>query len=152
MYVDGHEHDDGVKYRMAFVKRWIDEYEPRIAKFNNDGVCIGLPSGTCPDGKPYRLIVATHDESTLFGNDRNKIGWIHVSFKAKPEAKGQGQSIMVSDFLTPEWGRLVHGEEAQLLFHAGKNRDGYFTNKELLPHVSHAIDIFEARVANEIPG
>jgi len=48
--------------------------------------------------------VATHDESTFFGNDRNKIGWIHASFKAKPEAKGQGQSIMVSDFLTPEWG------------------------------------------------
>ncbi|KAJ7733169.1 hypothetical protein B0H16DRAFT_1769592, partial [Mycena metata] len=153
MYVDGHERDDIVKYRMAFVKRWIEEYEPRIAKFNNDGVCTGLPGGTCPDGKPYRLIVATHDESTFFGNDRNQTGWIHDSFKAKPEAKGQGQSIMVSDFLTPEWGRLVHGEEeAQLLFQAGKNRDGYFTNKELLPHVSKAIDIFEARVAKEIPG
>ncbi|KAJ7715376.1 hypothetical protein B0H16DRAFT_1805540 [Mycena metata] len=122
MYVDGYERDDVVKYCMAFVKRWIEEYEPRIAKFNNDGVCIGLPGGTCPDGKPYRLIVATYDESTFFGNDRNKIGWIHASFKAKPEAKGQGQSIMVSNFLIPEWGRLVHGEkEAQLLSHAGKN-------------------------------
>ncbi|KAJ7463069.1 hypothetical protein B0H11DRAFT_1629796, partial [Mycena galericulata] len=96
MYIDGHERDDVVKYRMAFVKRWIQEYEPRIAKFNTEGVCIGLPGGTCPDGKPYRLIVATHDESTFFGNDRLKVGWIHPSFKAKPEPKGQGQSIMVS--------------------------------------------------------
>ncbi|KAJ7455083.1 hypothetical protein FB451DRAFT_985540, partial [Mycena latifolia] len=106
MYIDGHERDDVVKYRMAFVKRWIEEYEPRIAKFNTEGVCIGLPGGTCLDGKPYRLIVATHDESTFFGNDRLKVGWIHPSFKAKPEPKGQGQSIMISDFLTPEWGRL----------------------------------------------
>jgi hypothetical protein len=134
MYIDGHEHDDIVEYCKAFVKRWMEEYEPRMAKFNNEEVCIGLPGGIGPDGKPNRLIAATHDKSTFFGNDRSKVGWIHPSFKAWPEPKGEGESTMVSDFLVPEWGRLVHaGEEARLLFRAGKNRDGWFGNKELLP-------------------
>jgi len=28
MYVDGHEREDIVAYRAAFVKRWLEEYEP----------------------------------------------------------------------------------------------------------------------------
>ena len=35
--------------------------------------------------------------------------------------------------------------EARLLFHAGKNRDGYFTSEELLAQVDRAIDIFESK-------
>jgi hypothetical protein len=131
----------------------MEEYEPRMAKFNNDGVCIALPGGVGPDGKPNRLLVVTHDESTFYANDRCNTGWFHPDFKAQPQQKGEGESIMVSEFLVPEWGRVVNGEdEARLLFRAGKNRDGWFGNDQLLPHVSETIDIFEARVAKEIPG
>ncbi|KAJ7113861.1 hypothetical protein C8R44DRAFT_580702, partial [Mycena epipterygia] len=98
MYVDGHERDDVVQYRKDFVERWINLYEPRIAKHNHDGKLIGIPGGVDLDGKPYRLFLCTHDESTFFGNDQSKVGWIHDSFKGKPEPKGEGRSIMVSDF------------------------------------------------------
>ncbi len=52
---------------------------------------------------------------------------------------------MVSDFLTREWGHLeFDGEEARSTFNAGKNREGYFTNDNLVEQVDKAIDIFEA--------
>ncbi|CAA7261900.1 unnamed protein product [Cyclocybe aegerita] len=51
---------------------------------------------------------------------------------------------MVSEFLTPDWGRLKDGDdEARILFRVGKNRDGYFDNDDLISQVDHAIDIFE---------
>jgi hypothetical protein len=42
--------EDVVAYCDAFVKRWIEEYEPQMAKYNHDGVAIGIPGGTGPDG------------------------------------------------------------------------------------------------------
>ncbi|KAF9016780.1 hypothetical protein BDZ89DRAFT_961647 [Hymenopellis radicata] len=152
MYVDGHERDDVVVYRTAFVKRWLQEYEPRMVVYDNNGKPIKTPQGFVLSGKragrPFRLILVTHDESTFFANDRCKLGWLHPDFKNKPEPKGDGDSVMVSDFLTPDWGRLVDGDElseARILFRAGKNCDGYFTNTELMAQVDHAIDIFEAK-------
>jgi hypothetical protein len=44
-----------------------------------------------------------HDESTLFANDQRKLGWISKLGKENPELKGEGDLIMVSDFLTLEW-------------------------------------------------
>jgi len=40
-----------------------------------------------------------------------------------------------------------HGfsSEARVLFKAGKNRDGYFDNDDLIQQVDHAIDIFEGK-------
>jgi hypothetical protein len=41
-----------------------------------------------------------------------KTHWIaHETSKATPLPKGDGQSIMVSDFLTSEWGRLCEGPD-----------------------------------------
>lgn len=116
MYVDGHEREDVVEYRNAFTKRWVEDYEPRMAEYDNDGNWIRMPEGNQPNGQPYRLVLVTHDESTFYGNDRCPLGWIHPDFKAKPLPKGEGESIMVSDFLTPDWGRLVNGEEWVLSF------------------------------------
>ncbi|HWY33344.1 MAG TPA: hypothetical protein VNX68_01780 [Nitrosopumilaceae archaeon] len=72
---------------------------------------------------------------------------------------------MVSDFLTVEWGRLRTSDqvrfslslsfllilinygcrEARIVFKPGKNRNGYFSVKELMEQVEHAINIFEAK-------
>ncbi|KIJ33830.1 hypothetical protein M422DRAFT_264120 [Sphaerobolus stellatus SS14] len=79
--------------------------------------------------------------------------WTHKDDKAVPEPKGEGQSLMISDFLTPEWGRLVDGEEeARIVFKAGKNRDGYFSCQELLEQVDMAIDIFEGKTKGQAVG
>ncbi|KAJ6599865.1 hypothetical protein DFH09DRAFT_1303227 [Mycena vulgaris] len=115
MYIDGHERDDVVAYRLAFVKRWLEEYEPRMVAYNNDGNTPQQPEGFVFQGKfkgqPFPIILVTHDESMFDANDRRKVGWLHKSDKGKPQPKGEGESIMVSDFLTLEWGRLVHEDE-----------------------------------------
>jgi hypothetical protein len=115
MYIDGHEREDVVEYRNAFVKRWLEEYEPRMVEFDIDGSVKKEPEGYVLQGKyhgqPFRMILVTHDESTFYSNDRRDVGWGHVSDKGKPKRKGEGESIMVSDFLTLEWGRLIHEDE-----------------------------------------
>jgi hypothetical protein len=58
----------------------------------------------------------THDESVFYQNDQRKTAWVHDSDKAKLKPKGDGQSIMVSDFLTPDWGRLCDGDECVLSY------------------------------------
>ncbi|KAJ7059975.1 hypothetical protein C8F01DRAFT_1084402 [Mycena amicta] len=152
MYIDGHEREDVVAYREVFVKRWMEEYEPRIVVYGNDGNVVQRPDGDTfklPEkyaGQPFQLIPVTHDESTFYKNDRRKVGWIHTSSKPTPEAKGEGESIMVTDFLVAQWGRLrLDDWEARLFFRAGKNRDGYFTSDDLLAHVDNAIDIFNKK-------
>ena len=55
----------------------------------------------------FRLIFVTHDESVFYQNDFCNTHWIASTSKATPLPKGDGQSIMVSDFLTSEWGCLL---------------------------------------------
>ncbi|KAL1717101.1 hypothetical protein EV715DRAFT_171758, partial [Schizophyllum commune] len=143
MYIDGHERPDVVADRVAFCKRWAD-YEKRFVKFDNEGNELPRPQGFSVPGKPFRLILVTHDESTFYQNDQRRLHWQHTGTRAAPHPKGEGQSIMVSDFLTLEWGRLKdEKEEARVLFKAGKNRDGWFDAEDLHEQTHHAIDIFE---------
>jgi len=92
------------------------------------------------------VVLITHDESTFYANDRRKTRWVHESEKATPNPKGEGVSIMVSDFCSPDlgWLRSKDGkEEARVVFKAGKGRDGYFTNEDLLAQTEKAIELFE---------
>lgn len=111
MYVDGHERADVVEYRKGFVERW-KEYEKRFLTFDNDGqpsnTLVGFP---VPQVGRFRIILVTHDESTFYANDRRKSKWVHTSETAVAEQKGEGVSLMVSDFLVPEWGQLHNGNE-----------------------------------------
>ncbi|KAF8059298.1 hypothetical protein FPV67DRAFT_1400947, partial [Lyophyllum atratum] len=146
MYIDGHEREDIVRYRAEFIERW-NQYQKRMVTYDNDGkVDNNLEGFPVPPGQLFRLILVTHDESTFYENDRRKTLWSHTTSKPTPMRKGEGTSIMVSDFLTLDWGRLKHGtEEARIIFKAGKARDGYFTSEDLLRQVDKAIDIFEEK-------
>ena len=62
-------------------------------------------------GGHFRLILITHDESTFYSNDQQKNKWTHNGENPTPECKGDRVSLMVSDFLVPEWGRLWDNEE-----------------------------------------
>jgi hypothetical protein len=111
MYIDGHERKDVVEYRDGFLKRW-KEYEKRFIVYDNNGNAEGSPAGfPVQQNGRFRLILVTHDESTFYANDRRKTKWSHVSEKATAERKGEGVSLMISDFLTSEWGRLRDGDE-----------------------------------------
>ena len=111
MYIDGHEHEDVVKYREEFLERW-KEYEKRMVTYDNDGNIEHEPTGfAVPQRGRFRLILVTHDESTFYANDHCKTQWMHATDKATPQRKGEGPSIMISDMNTSEWGRLQHAGE-----------------------------------------
>jgi hypothetical protein len=105
MYVDGHERADVVEYRRTFVSCWV-EYE-KCFHFDTDGIPLPVLNEppTSSAEKFSRLILVTHDESTFFQNDMRTNHWGHQGISV-PKAKGEGQSLMVSDFLTAEWGPL----------------------------------------------
>ena len=161
MYIDGHEHEDVVQYRNTFVQRF-KQYERHFHLWDDDGNELPKPSGFPVPGARgrFRLILVTHDESTFFQNDQRKICWDRKGSSKTPKPKGEGQSLMVSDFLTTDWGRLCDGDRcalssifsltahisfsnARVIFKPRKNRDGWFSVDNLLDQVDHAIDIFE---------
>ena len=155
MYVDGHECKDVIQYWNEFID-WWKEYKKRFLKFDNDGnqinQLVGFPVAQIGH---FWIILVTHDESTIYANDCRKTEWIHTSQTAVAEAKGEGQSIMASEFCVPEWGRLCNGDEwahywlmsfkikltvtksrnAWVMFRAGKNQDGWFLSEDLLLQV-----------------
>lgn len=91
-------------------------------------------------------VVWFHDESTFYANDRRKTRWCHKEETAVPYTKGEGASQMVADFVSADYGwlRSPDGlEEARRLFKAGKNREGYFTNENILEQVEKAMNILE---------
>ena len=111
MYIDGHERDDVVEYRKGFVECW-KEYEKRFVIYDNNGNVLSTPTRfPVPQGVRFQLILVTHDESTFYENDRRKTIWMNNETKAVAEKKGEGQSIMASEFLTSEWGHLTNGDE-----------------------------------------
>ena len=93
-----------------------------------------------------------HDESIFYAHDRRKIRWVHVSEMAKPYAKGEGQSYMISDFVSADYGWLCSAdgqESACVELKPGKNRDGYFTNDEVLEQVTVAINLARKLYPND---
>jgi hypothetical protein len=96
-----------------------------------------------------RVVVWFHDESTFYQNDRRHTYWIHDSAKHIPQPKGEGVSCMAADFVSADYGWLKAppgsgvDDEARILFKAGKNRDGYFTNDDVLEHATRAMDLLE---------
>jgi hypothetical protein len=123
MYFDGHEQEDVVKYRHAFVGYWA-KYESRFHLNSTENplpftlpVIAGLPNDPTPiltttghHNQSKRLILITHDESTFFQNDQRKIYWEHSTTKGTPKPKGNEYSLMILDFLTAEWGHLCDNE------------------------------------------
>jgi hypothetical protein len=112
MYIDGHERPDIVDYQKKFIMCW-KVYEKWMRTFDNEGEPENFsPHGfPVPAGQLFKLILVTHDESVFYENDRRKTYWSHVSQGGVPQRKGEGISLMVSDFLTTEWGRLTSGTE-----------------------------------------
>jgi hypothetical protein len=101
---------------------------------------------------PRRVIVWFHDESTFYANDRRKVRWVHLSEGAVPKPKGEGASIMVTHFVSADygWHQSKDGSEmAQILFKAGKGCDGYFTTDNIITHAKQAMDILEKHFPND---
>jgi hypothetical protein len=148
-FVDGHERDDVVRYRQEIFLPAFADIEARTRKWTQEGQQPNEPM-PAPGGK--RAVVWFHDESTFYANDRRKQRWVHKSETAVPYAKGEGASLMVADFVSADyrWLRSPDGlEVAQVLFRAGKARDGYFTNDDIVSQARKAMDILEKHFPDE---
>jgi len=104
MYKDGHEQEDVVEYRVGFIKRFA-KYEHQMQLYDKDGATVKEPD-LLPGEK--QLWFYTHDESTFYANDQRKTQWTHKNDDMVPQPKDSGASIMVSEFLSPDEGRLMH--------------------------------------------
>ena len=104
------EREDVVTYQKAFLECWA-EYEKRMITYDKDRLVNTYPTGFTVPGGHFRLVLVTHDVSTFYANDRCKTRWTHTSETPTPEHKGEGASLMVSDFLVPELGQLKDDEE-----------------------------------------
>ncbi|KIM60193.1 hypothetical protein SCLCIDRAFT_16384 [Scleroderma citrinum Foug A] len=129
-YVDGHERSDVVAYRQQ----------------------VFLPAWTCLHGGERCIVVWFHNESTFYANDQQKLRWVHQNESAVPQPKGEGASLMVADFVSADYGwlRSPDGKEhAHVLFKAGKTRDGYFTNDDIVAQTGRAMDVLSKHYTNE---
>lgn len=91
-----------------------------------------------------RVIVWFHDESVFYAHDRRKKGWHHKDASPKPYAKGEGASLMIADFISADFGWLTSPDgkkSARRIFKPGKNRDGYFTNPDILDQAKEATEV-----------
>ncbi|KDQ11231.1 hypothetical protein BOTBODRAFT_162994 [Botryobasidium botryosum FD-172 SS1] len=145
-FVDGHERDDVVAYRqLVFLPVW-EELLSVTRQYSSEGI-------ECPsESSGRRTVVWCHDESIYYAHDRRKIRWVHKSENAVPYAKGEGASLMVADFVSPDYGWLRSpdgNDKARVLFKPGKAREGYFTSDEILKQAEAAMDILQLHYPGE---
>lgn len=151
-YVDGHERKDVVEYRQTKFLPAMAELDSKLRRWENGEEEL-RPEPRPGDSQPMRhTVIWWHDESTFYANDRRDVFWVHKDEKAVPRPKGEGTSLMVSDFFSADYGwlSLPDGTDAaRWLFKAGKNRDGYFTNENILEQLQKAMDILREYYPNE---
>ena len=163
-YVDGHERPDIVAYRQnVFLPAWLarehllhvwtreNEDQPATTLDKSVGTPIASDSevmdnlATSSNCK-RNIVVWAHDETVFYANNRRKRRWVHKTETAVPKPKGEGALLMVADFVSADYGWLQspNGKEsARVTIRPGAQRDGYFTNRNVLVQVTVAMDIIQ---------
>ena len=141
IYFDGHERDDVVRYRQKWAAKMV-EYSHFMETYDEDDVSkVSQPN--LLEGQK-KIVMVTHDESTFYSNDCKTNLWL--SDGENPiRKKTPGGSIMVSEFQCPCHGTMrIQGWKSRTFFHAGTNRDGYWTSKDMVKQLKDdAIPLFE---------
>ena len=106
IYYDGHEWEDVVTYQKEFLEV-MKELEQRMARYEEEKM-DAIPPVLRPEER--ELILITHDECIFYTNDRKKKIWIPDD-EMLLRKKGNGKSIMVSEFLSEACGQLKLSEE-----------------------------------------
>ncbi|KII89329.1 hypothetical protein PLICRDRAFT_110047 [Plicaturopsis crispa FD-325 SS-3] len=148
-FVDGHEREDVVYFRQHVFLPAITDLEHRMRAWTLDNLEI-VASGPRPRNKP--VVAWFQDESTFYANDRRTTRWVHKDENAVPRAKGEGASLMVSDFVSADYGWLTSPdgtEKARVLFKAGVNREGYFTSDDIVAQTKVAMQILKDHYKDE---
>lgn len=151
LYIDGHERPDVVLYRDAFLQR-MAEHEKFFFRYSGDDMSI-ISAPILQTGQRPRILV-THDESCFSSHDGKDTIWMDVNDRPL-RPKGQGRSIMVSEFLCECHGpmkldeslRSAHADipsQTCTIILPGKQQDGYWTTAHLIDQVKNkAMPIFK---------
>jgi len=144
IYIDGHERPDVQEARREFLNA-IAEVEHRFYKYDGEDMKQIPPAAGV---KP--LVYVVHDESIFTAHDGKSTVWREKgSVFLRP--KGEGRSLMVSEFLcechgpmklTDEQRRAhpaIEHSETLVIIAPGKNADGYWRNEDLLQQVSQRL-------------
>jgi hypothetical protein len=153
-YVDGHEREDVVKYRQdVFIPRFFAK-EPRLRVWregdDEDPGNIDQPAHASSSDR--RTVVWDHDETVFTANDRRERRWVPITENPVPRPKGEGHSLMVSDFVSADYGwlRSPDGKKsARVLMRPGAQRDGYFMNDDIVAQATKAMDILQEYYPHE---
>src|SRR3954453_13053451 len=100
IYYDGHKRFDVVKYQVKFLEE-IFQYEKYMAKYEGESMDRVPPVLKLNEKE---IILVTHDECVFYSNDGKRGVWAK-SGELPLRKKGNGRSIMVSEFLTEAYGR-----------------------------------------------
>ena len=149
-YLDGHERPDVVHYRQNIFLPALAQLEPNIRAWDRDNLTYLIDPSSLSLTRPN--VLWFHDQCIFYQNDQRKCRWVHVSEKPLPLPKGEGVSLMVSDFISADYGWLCSPDgtdSARVLFRPGANREGYFTNEDILQQVDNAIDILRKHYPND---
>ncbi|GES93332.1 hypothetical protein RCL_jg21131.t1 [Rhizophagus clarus] len=150
-----HERPDVVKYQELFLDK-IYDYVKFMAKYEGENM-EQIPPTLGPNDK--EIILVTHDECVFYSNDGKQGVWAK-SGELPLRKKGNDRSIMVSEFLSEECGRLKLNaqqiqenpsipKEARAYLQPGKDREGFWTSEHLIDQVkTKTIPIFETLFPN----
>ena len=131
VYFDGHERDDVVIAREEYLSI-LEKADQK--KYGSQNV---LQENERP------IIRVYHDESTFYANAQQSSYW-NDGTNTVPRQKSMGSAIMVSDFIDEVGGFLEIGDmKARTTLEHQK--DGYFTNDQIVNQVDKAMGIFEAK-------
>ncbi|KAJ7187586.1 hypothetical protein GGX14DRAFT_580946 [Mycena pura] len=142
-YSDGHEREDVVYERDVKYIPAYKQFQKRALRYGRNGL---VEYGPCEKtGVGRRVIFWYHDESIFYAHDRSRKSWYHKDAPAKPYAKGEGHSLMVSDFVSSDFGwsptSLDGTRSARRFLKPGKNREGYLTCADILEQATEMMDI-----------
>src|SRR5207237_7375024 len=143
---------DVVLYRQEWAKQML-EYRRKMETYEGDEMEKVNPPTELNEGEK-KLVLVTHDECTFYSNDVKKTMWLKKG-ESVIRKKGQGGSLMVSDFLCPCHGplrlpaeraaELQLPEEAREIIEPGKSRDGWWKSDNMVKQLEErAIPIFNA--------
>lgn len=135
-YTDDHNRADVVQYRDIFLKQ-MEDFEKTMIQY--DG-----PLLTPIVSNDKKTVLITHDESLFYSNEGVSVVWMENG-KKKLKPKSNGLSIMVSAFVCDCHGIMIDDELNLKSYYSilpGKNRDGWFTNDDLIEQLNNCMPLF----------
>lgn len=90
------------------------------------------------------IVVVTHDETIVYSNDAKRVCWLQDG-QGDLRPKGQGNSLHISGFCCQCHGFAEHnGQKTYKIIQPGKNKDGYWTNADLVVQFNEVVPVFKA--------